>query len=133
MEQNKVKFPLWVYPDTLNKIEHNYKEDDCRSRSEFIEKAIGFYCGYLAAKDYGEYIPEVFVSTMKAAMDSMEDRMAKLLFKNAVELSMVAHVTAATAHVAQETVDDLREMCVAEVKKIHGTIPFEEAYKFQKS
>ena len=43
MMENKKKFPLWVRPETLEKVEKIYREDDCRSRSEFIEKAIEFY------------------------------------------------------------------------------------------
>lgn len=42
MFENKKKFALWVYPDTLEKIENIYREDDCESKSEFIEKAINF-------------------------------------------------------------------------------------------
>ncbi len=132
MEQNKVKFPLWLRPETLAKVEVCYQADDCRSRSEFIEKAVLFYSGFLSAKDYGDYIPNVFISTMKGVMASLENRMANLLFKNAVELSMLSHLTAATNNISSKTVEDLREMCVSEVKKIHGMIRLEDAVKFQK-
>ena len=116
----------------MTKVEKHYKDDDCRSRSEFIEKAILFYCGYLAAKDYRDYIPNVFISTMKGTLDSLENRIANLLFKNAVEISMLSHLTAATHKVSDDTVADLREMCVADVKKIHGAIRLEDAVKFQR-
>ena len=122
MADNKYKFALWVQPETMTKVEKHYKDDDCRSRSEFIEKAILFYCGYLAAKDYRDYIPNVFISTMKGTLDSLENRIANLLFKNAVEISMLSHLTAATH----------QEMCVADVKKIHGAIRLEDAVKFQR-
>ncbi len=45
--QNKVKFALWAYPETLKDVEVHYQNDNCRSQSEFIEKAIKFYIGYL--------------------------------------------------------------------------------------
>ena len=45
--QNKVKFPLWAYPETMTDVEVHYKNDNCKSQSEFIEKAIKFYVGYL--------------------------------------------------------------------------------------
>ena len=118
MADNKYKFALWVQPETMTKVEKLYKDDDCRSRSEFIEKAILFYCGYLAAKDYRDYIPNVFISTMKGTLDSLEHR--------------IANFTAATHKVSDDTVADLREMCVADVKKIHGAIRLEDAVKFQR-
>ena len=44
--KEKRKFALWLRPETLAKIEKLYRDDDCRSRSEFIEKAVLFYAGY---------------------------------------------------------------------------------------
>ena len=50
MENNKkIKFPLWVTPKTMDTVKEMYKDDDCRSQSEFIEKAIQAYVGYLRA------------------------------------------------------------------------------------
>lgn len=132
MGENKKKFALWIYPDTLEKVEKNYKDDDCRSKSEFIEKAILFYTGYLTAADYRTYFPNVIVSTMKGNLDSLENRMASLLFKMAVELSMMLHVTAANNDIDENTLSRLRGMCVEEVKKLHGNISFDEAVRFQK-
>ena len=37
---NKIKFPFWVTPKTMETVKEMYKDDDCRSQSEFIEKAI---------------------------------------------------------------------------------------------
>ena len=44
---NKIKFPLWVYPQTIENVRTHYRHDNCKSQSEFIEKAISFYIGYL--------------------------------------------------------------------------------------
>ena len=132
VDEKKQKFALWVYPETLKKIENNYRDDNCRSKSEFIEKAILFYTGYLTANDYRGYFPNVIVSTVKGSLDSMENRMASLLFKMAVELSMVLHVTAATNEIDDTTLSRLRGMCVEEVKRLHGSVSMEDAVKFQK-
>lgn len=78
---DKSKFALWMYPETFERVEKLYREDGCKSRSEFIEKAINFYCGYLTAENYKEYFPEVIVSTVQGTLDSFENRMASLMFK----------------------------------------------------
>ena len=113
--KEKRKFALWLRPETLAKIEKLYRDDDCRSRSEFIEKAVLFYAGYLTADDGQEYFPNVIVSTVKGSLDSLENRMASLLFKMAVELSMTLHVTAATNQIDADTLSRLRGLCVEEV------------------
>ncbi len=131
-DEKKIRIPLWIYPSVKEKVESNYEKENCKSPSAFIEKAILFYCGYLTAENYSEYFPDVIVSTIKATLDLFENRMASLLFKLAVELSMSMHVTAATNEIDEETLSRLRAMCVNEVKKIHGCINFEEAVKFQR-
>ena len=129
---DKNKFALWMYPETLERVEKLYREDGCKSRSEFIEKAINFYCGYLTAENYREYFPSVIVSTVKGSLDSFENRMASLLFKTAVELSMMLHMTAANYDIDEEMLSRLRGMCVKEVKRLHGTVSLDDAVKFQK-
>lgn len=129
--KGKKKFQLWYYPETEAKIIELYKKDGCKTKSEFIEKAIIFYCGFLTAPNYREYLPNVVLSTMKGTLDSFENRMARLLFKMAVEIAMMLHVTAASNNIEKDTLNALRGMCVDEVKKIQGTIKLEDAVSFQ--
>ena len=53
MANKKIKFPLWLMPDTKATVECLYRQDGCNSQSEFIEKAILFYCGYLQSEYAG--------------------------------------------------------------------------------
>ena len=41
--KDKQKFPLWAKPETLQSVKEIYQSDNCRSQSEFIERAILFY------------------------------------------------------------------------------------------
>lgn len=59
MEENKQKFALWAYPDTLEAVEKQYRQDNCRSKSEFIEKAVHFYVGYICSADKSDYLPHI--------------------------------------------------------------------------
>lgn len=129
--EKKIRIPLWIYPSVEEKIMKNYESDNCKSPSEFIEKAITFYCGYLASEEYKQYLPNVIVSTMQGSLDSFEDRMATLLFKMAVELSMMLHVTAATNEIDEDTLSRLRGLCVEEVKRLHGSVRLDDAVRFQ--
>ena len=71
--KDKRKFALWLYPDTLEKIKQHYTEDDCRSKSEFIEKAVLFYIDHLTAEDQRSMLPNAMLSSMKSiAVGSME-------------------------------------------------------------
>ena len=130
-KEKKIRIPLWIYPSVEEKIQKNYEADNCKSPSEFIEKAILFYCGYLASEEYRQYLPNVLVSTMQGSLDSFEDRMATLLFKIAVELSMMLHVTAAANEIDEVTLTRLRGLCVEEVKRLRGSVRLDDAVRFQ--
>ena len=129
---NKTKFPLWIYPQTRKMVADWYKRDNCQSQSEFIEKAIKFYCGYISAEEGVRFLPAAITSAMTGMVDGLENRMARLVFKLAVEMSMMMNILAANADYDENTLRRLRGKCVADVKKSVGSVTFEEVTKFQK-
>ena len=131
--ENKEKKAFWFYPETLTGVETHYKHDNCRSKSEFIEKAIRFYIGYLDEENSVNYISPMITETVKAEIKGTEQRLARLLFKVAVELGKLAHVTAAVNGVADEDLRNLHTMCINEVRKINGIINSEDAAAYQNS
>ena len=131
--QNKVKFALWAYPETLKDVAVHYKNDNCKSQSEFIEKAIKFYIGYLDEEKSVIYISPMITETVKATIKGTEQRLARLLFKVAVELGKLSHMTAAINDVDDETMVKLRAMCTDEVRRINGVINFERAVRYQRN
>jgi len=130
--ENKVKFALWAYPQTLKDVEVHYKGDNCKSQSEFIEKAIKFYIGYLDEEKGIDYISPMITETVKSTIQGTEQRLSRLLFKVAVELGKLSHMTAAVNDVDDETLKSLHIMCVNEVRKINGIISYEKAAEYQK-
>ena len=130
--QNKVKFALWAYPQTMKDVETHYKGDNCRSQSEFIEKAIRFYVGYLDEEKSVDYISPLITETVKSTIKGTEQRLSRLLFKVAVELGKLSHMTAAVNEVDDETLKSLHIMCVNEVRKINGIISYENATEYQR-
>ncbi|WP_367567671.1 hypothetical protein [Lacrimispora sp.] len=131
-KKNKMKFPLWMYPETRKLVAEWYERDNCQSQSEFIEKAIKFYCGYISAEEGVRYLPAAITTAMTGMVDGMENRMSRLMFKLAVEMSMMMNVLATTADVNEDTLRRLRGKCISDVKKSVGTVTFEDVAKFQK-
>ena len=131
-EHNKQKFALWIYPETRDMVKKLYEDDNCRSQSEFIEKAVRFYCGYLSAQDAVQILPRAITSSVSGAVQSSENRIARLLFKLAVEMSMMMNVVAAGADVDDIHLARLRGKCVDDVKRSIGTVNFDEVLRFQR-
>ena len=128
----KRKFALWIKGSTLDMVESIYKDDNCGSRSEFIEKAIIFYIGYLTSNDNSQYLPSVVTSTLKSIVAESDNRMNRMIFKLAVELAMTMNIVASTNEIDRETLTKLRGECVKEVKRLNGSFSFDDAYDWQK-
>ena len=128
---NKRKFALWAKESTLDITKAYYKKDNCSSQSEFIEKAIVFYAGYLSAEDNRAYLPSVIVSTLKGIVAESENKQGRALFKLAVEMAIMMNLIAAKADIDKVTLERLRGECVAEVKRLNGNFTFDDALKWQ--
>ncbi len=129
----KEKMAVYFQPETIRKIEQEYREDNCASKTEFIEKAVKFYIGYLRQQEEVNYLSPMITETVKAQIKGMEQRLARLIFKVAVELGKLSHMTAALNDVDDETLKSLHAMCVTEVRKINGIIDYEDAVDYQQN
>ena len=58
---SKVRLPLYVYPETMKTVDMIYKSDNCNTKTEFIEKAVRFYCGYLMQNNSGVFNIAVYL------------------------------------------------------------------------
>ena len=129
--EKKQRIPVWLYPDTLRAIDNAMEQANCKSHSEFLENSARMYAGYISANNALTYLPPVLMSAVRGAVQDSENRIARLLFKQAVELDMVMNVVAGGFKVGDDTLKQLRARCVQEVKKTGGTVTFDAAVKYQ--
>ena len=83
--EGKRKFALWIRESSLEQVRKWYKADDCSSQSEFIEKAVHFYIGYISSENGSDYLPKIITSTVKGIVNDSDNRISRILFKLAVE------------------------------------------------
>ncbi len=132
MPRDKIKFALRIMPETQQLVKDYYPLDNCRNQSEFIEKAIHFYVGYISSKDGTEFLAPILVSALQSTVENIEDHICRLLFKLAVEINMMMNVLASELDTNPETLEQMRGRCIQEVKKTIGSITFADAVKYQK-
>ena len=131
--KEKERFVIYLYPETLEKVKELYRRDDCRTQSQFVEKALRFYIGHLLADDDASYLPNAMLSTMKSIVAESENKISRTFFKVAVELAMV-HNCFAYSHqdITAESLAQLRESVEHEVKCTNGMLTLEDAVEWQK-
>lgn len=130
-KEPKRKFALWIRESTIEQAKKLYQEDNCSSVSEFIEKAVIFYAGYLSSQNNSAYLPSIITSTLKSIVAESDNRQNQLLFKLAVELAITMNILASMQQVDDVTLRRLRSACVQEIKRINGTLTFDDAARWQ--
>lgn len=127
----RVRFALYTDEATLEQVKQNYKQDGCGCMSEYVTKAIRYYTELHSLADCSHVVPDIIASTLKDITRESDNRQGRLLFKFAVELAILQNVVAANYGISKTDLERLRGICVNEVKKINGSITFDEAIRWQ--
>ena len=130
-QTEKRKFALWISRYTIELAKKHYKDDNCSSASEFIEKAILFYLGYLSSQENQDYLAQVIPATVKGILDESENRMRRLLFKMAVEESMMMRLLAMDESLTFSELEPLRKWAIQTVRNTDGRLNFDDILRLQ--
>ena len=76
MEENKKNYALWLYPETVRRMDSSLELANCQSRSEFVEKALHFYMGYLVTDDTTEYLSKALLTSLRGMLDMNSQAMS---------------------------------------------------------
>lgn len=132
MVKGKQKFALWLTPEAKGSVESHFRKDNCQSQSEYIEKAIRFYSGYLDTEQADSYLPRVLAEVLEGKLSALGGHIGKLLFKLSVEEAIMAQIVAYGFDVDLDTLKKVRVNCIKDIKETNGEVDFEAAYKYQK-
>ena len=131
-EYKKQRYAVWLTKEAVDKSDSAVIIKKFANRSDFIEKAIHFYSGYIYQEQHSEILSDVIVESMEGIIKALENRFGRLLFKIAVEMAKLEQMLASINEMDDETIERLHKRCVDEVKKINGIIKMEDAVKYQR-
>ena len=122
MVKGKEKFALWITPECKQLVDDCYADDQCQSRSEYIEKAILFYTGFLYAEKADRYLPKVLQQILSGTLDRFAERIGRQLFKLAVEQNVSNHILASDTDIDSQSYPDSAVAVIedTEDQAIHG-------------
>ena len=130
-EKGKVRKGFYIEEGVLEQIDSLLQQVNVKSRNEFLNQALKFYIGYLTSEKIENYMLSTISSVMHSTVKDSENRMARVMYKLAVETSKLSHVIAYSHGVDEEALRKLQAKCTDEVKRINGAVTFEDAYRFQ--
>ena len=125
MSKNENRLNFRMTDETASKIERWYQADNCRSKNEFIEKAVNCYADMLAAGE-STTLPRAVQSAIDSRLKLFEDRIAALLYKQAVEMDMAMSIPLQSINVSEEVLRQERAKSIAAVKRTNGQLRMEQ-------
>lgn len=131
-EKEAIRTGIYIDKELLNRADEAIRKTSARSRSEFVSEALEFYIAWLHSAETSRVLTPALESVISGRIGDTENRIARVLFKQSVELAMLMHVVAATHSVRPEDLEALRKMCVGEVSKVNGKFHFDDAVRMQK-
>ena len=126
MTNNKEKYAFWLTPEAKKMVESDVVLGNCGSQSEFVEKAVRFYDGYLKAQNAGAFLPHAVSDVLEGTLSVFANRMAKLLFNLTVEHNITNHLLAADVDMTREDYNKMRGNSVREINSTRGTISLKD-------
>ena len=123
---------VWLDAKLVPRMDGWLAADNCKNRSEFINKALRFYMGYLGTEDNTAYLSQAILTAIQGTLDDNNNRLCRILFqvRGGAEYALPYHRprTSDRSHPHAE----LRAYAVDEVKRTNGQVSFENAVRSQR-
>ena len=113
MENQKRDFTFYLPPETSAKIDAHRCLEGKTTRSEFVDKAVNFYCGVLDADNDRAFLGDEIIKAMRAIVKDTEGRIFSHFRSQDISLSMLAVLFAANlSGMQKEEIESLRRDAV---------------------
>lgn len=121
-EQEKYKITVRMNEKTKAEIDEMMGDAHTGSVNAFINKAIEFYIGYLKQGKNLNYISPILASAVKSEIKNVERNFSEMIFKTAVQISMLTQLVADEKEFEDDYLDKLYNWCAQRVASTNGII-----------
>ena len=130
MKKNSKGYYVYFSDDTNKMINSHLDFSNKRSRSQFIEEAVKRYCCDLDSQTHRNVLTEETERIMDAKIQNLGNRMARINFKLAVELAVMAQLFA-DYHTSfdKDQISVIRSAAMNNVRKSSGFFTIEDAFE----
>lgn len=124
--ETKNRIAVRMDQETSRRLEQWYLTDNCKSKNEFILKAMNFYIDHLEIQDNKTLLPMAIMSAIDGRLSRLEDYIARRDFTRCVEQDMTNGIIAEAFQMDEDDLKRRRTQSVRNVKATNGTISLEK-------
>lgn len=92
--EKKQRIGVYMEKELVERADEMASYVGARSRNEFVAEAVKYYIGFLNSRKAENYLFQSLSSVLTSTVHDIENRLARMDFKLAVEISKLAHVIA---------------------------------------
>ena len=122
MSENLQSRGVRLRPEQWKLCAQMCKESGYKNTNEFIRDAIDFFAEWKSRDTTEKFLTPALESVMRASVRDGEDRIARLMFKNAVELHLLTRLIYHDFNYKPEEVQAIRAEAIQLVKETNGSI-----------
>ena len=132
MENQKRDYTFYLPPETSVKVDAHRCLEGKTTRSEFVDKAVNFYCGVLDADENRAFLGDEIIKAMRVIVKDAEGRIFSHFRSQDISLSMLAVLFAGNLiGMDKEEIEEMRKTAVEYVDDNFRAKSFVTALKEQ--
>ena len=121
-ENKKVKFTVYLDEDMLKQTDKVVEASGCKSRNEFIIKAIESYIAELTLKQANPVLVNKLAEVISKSNDVALEKIKSGLFRYAVFLDMTIQMIADCIDIDDDVLEEYRKRAYNNVRRTRGRI-----------
>ena len=129
--ENKQRISIYIDRDLVKKADGLLSLADCKSRNEFVTKAIERYIGELALGGDNSFVTEALsasISISKACNESFS-KVSSALFRYAVYVDMMVRILAECVDLTPGELEEFQRQAYNNVRRTRGKVPLDETLR----
>ena len=112
-----------------NTCDRLYKQLGLPSRNDFIRDAVDFYIAWQSRESVERVLTPALESVIGGKIRDTEERLARILFKLAVDQNLLARFLARYDGYDDDAIDEMRILSLNQVKRTNGTLDADDVLR----
>lgn len=127
--ENKQRISIYIDRDLVKKADGLLSLANCKSRNEFVTKAIERYIGELALGGDISFVTEALSASISKACNESFAKVSGALFRYAVYVDMMVRILAECVDLTPGELEEFQRQAYNNVRRTRGKVPLDETLR----
>ena len=127
--ENRQRISIYIDRNLVKKADNLLSLAGCKSRNEFVTKAIERYIGELALGGDSSFVTEALSASIEKACQESLGKVSNALFRYAVYVDMMVRILAEYVDLTPSELEEFQRQAYNNVRRTRGKVTLDEALR----